>query len=113
MSISKKKTNIDNLLNKSREVYEEFDKSKGASRFDFGSIYLTRPSENGISNIIVIINTFDDDVMFKNKYVNVLPISTDTEIAADDDMIIEGIENGKCIRLVWRVCVGGGGMVGK
>jgi|LULS01.1.fsa_nt_gb hypothetical protein len=77
------------LINKSRKIYDKFSKSKGSSRLDFGSIYLTRPSENGISNIVTIIDILKDD----NKYVNVVPISLDIEMAADDDLILEGIEN--------------------
>ena len=91
--MSKKKINLDDLINKSRKVYEKFDKSRGKVRLDFGSIYLTRP-DNGNSNIVVLIDLFDDDNRFYNKYVTVLPISIDTEFAADDDLIIEDIENG-------------------
>jgi len=93
MSNSNKKIHLDDLLNKSRKVYEQFDKSKGSSRLDFGSIYLTRPSEKGISNIVTIIDILKDDDQSNNKYVNVAPISLDIEMAADDDLILEGIEN--------------------
>tara|TARA_R100000750_G_C2276774_1_gene69641 strand:+ start:41 stop:520 length:480 start_codon:yes stop_codon:yes gene_type:complete len=56
---------------------------------DFGSIYLTRANKMGILNLVVIVDIFEDN----NKYISVVPISLDTEMAADDDLILEGIEN--------------------
>ena len=58
-------------------------------KINFGSIYLTRANKMGILNIVVVVDIFKDN----NKYINVVPISLDTEMAADDDLILEGIEN--------------------
>jgi hypothetical protein len=90
--VSKKEKSLNQLLNSEKMVYDEFVKSRGKPRLDFGAIYLTRPNEKGISNLVVIIDLFEDDDRFYNKYVNVFPISTDTDFANDEDLIIEGIE---------------------
>tara|TARA_R100000750_G_scaffold25683_1_gene16514 strand:- start:11 stop:586 length:576 start_codon:yes stop_codon:yes gene_type:complete len=91
------KQQIMELDKKYRQGYQEYKvlkKSKGESRLDFGSIYLTIPNKKGIRSFVVIYDVFENDDKFYGKYVNVLPITDDVGFATDNDLILPQFKEG-------------------
>jgi|TARA_Y100000034_G_C6844641_1_gene382492 hypothetical protein len=70
------------------------NKYKGELHYNFGSIYKTKHDKNGIKHTVALIDLMQDekDQFFQN-FVIVAPISDNIDFAADDDLIIQGIEN--------------------
>ena len=91
------KQQIMELDKKYRQGYQEYKvlkKSKGESRLDFGSIYLTIPNKKGIRSFVVIYDVFENNDKFYGKYVNVLPITDDVGFATDNDLILPQFKEG-------------------
>jgi len=76
------------------QEYEVWRKSKGESRLDFGSIYLTIPNKKGIRSFVVIYDAFENDDKSYGKYVNVLPITDDVVFATNNDLILPQFKGG-------------------
>ena len=89
MNKIKKKVNLDTLWEEFRKEYLEKRALAGNESSDFGSVYSSRPDEKGISHLVVVIDDFKDIDEFYGDYVTVVPISTDVEMATDEDLIIK------------------------